>query len=57
MRRVFSRQKRGIPLLHRDGGVFTVRPRDGLIEPVDPTKLPKYGPYEVARLLPFPDER
>ena len=56
MRRVFGRQKRTIPLLHRDGGTFTITPKDGTLQPVDPAALPKYGPYEIAALMPFPDE-
>lgn len=56
MRRIFGRQKRRIPLLHRDGGAFTVNSRDGALEFVDLAQLPKYGPYEIAALMPFPDE-
>jgi hypothetical protein len=56
MRRVFGRQKRTIPLLHRDGKSYVVTPRNGALEPIDPAQLPKYGPYEIAALLPFPDE-
>jgi len=56
MRRIFGRQKRTIPLLHRDGGVFSFTPKDGSSKPVDPARLPKYGPYEIAALMPFPDE-
>lgn len=56
MRRVFGRQKRAIPLLHRNGGVFAVTPKDGSLEPLDPARLPKQGPYEIAARMPFPDE-
>jgi hypothetical protein len=56
MRRTFGRQKRRIPLLHRNGGIFVVTPKDGTREPIDPSQLPKYGPYEIAALMPFPDE-
>ena len=56
MRRVFGRQKRTIPLLHRDGGAFIVTPKNGTLKPIDPARLPKYGPYEIAALMPFPDE-
>ena len=56
MRRVFGRQKRGIPLLHRDGGVFMVTPKDGSLTPIDSANLPKFGPYEIAAQMPFPDE-
>ncbi len=56
MRRIFGRKKRTIPLLHRDGRAFAVTPRNGTLEPIDPAQLPKYGPYELAALMPFPDE-
>lgn len=56
MRRVFGQQKRQIPLLHRDGGAFTVATKDGTLNSVNPAQLPKYGPYEIAALMPFPDE-
>jgi hypothetical protein len=57
MRRIFGRRKRAIPLLHRDGGSFAVTPRDGSMAAVDPEQLPKHGPYEIAALMPFPDEQ
>lgn len=56
MRRVFGRQKREIPLLHREGGWYLVRPRDGRLQPVDPRRLPKHGVYALTAALPFPDE-
>jgi len=56
MRRFFGHRKRGLPLLHRDGGFFEVHTRSGDLHPVDPRQWPKYGPYAVAAELPFPDE-
>ena len=56
MRRIFGRQKRSIPLLHRDGKVYTVRPKDGALTPVDPAALPKFGDYAIAAAMLFPDE-
>jgi hypothetical protein len=56
MRRIFGRRKRTIPLLHREGGVFSVATKDGSLTPADPEQLPKHGPYEIAALLPFPEE-
>ncbi len=56
MRRIFGRQKRTIPLLHRDGNTCIVTPKDGTLESIDLADLPKYGPYKVAALLPFPEE-
>jgi hypothetical protein len=57
MRRIFGRQKRKISLLHRDGNIYLVTPKDGQLTHVDWAELPKFGPYEVAAMLPFPDER
>lgn len=56
MRRIFARQGRSIPLLHRDGGFFKLSARSGRMRQVDPKILPKHGPYEIARQLPFPGE-
>lgn len=56
MRRMFGRQKRTIPLLHRDSGVFVVTPKDGTLTPVNPENLPKFGDYAIAAEMPFPDE-
>ena len=56
MRRIFGRQKRTITLLHRDGSSCMVTPKDGTLERVDLADLPKYGPYKVATLMPFPYE-
>ena len=57
MRRVFGRQKRHIPLLHRDGNIYLITPKDGQLNRVDWTDLPKFGPYAIAAMLPFPDEK
>ncbi len=56
MRRVFSRWKRPILLLHRHGGFYEVTPRSGEMRPLDPADLPKFGPYAIAAGLAFPDE-
>lgn len=56
MRRTFGREKRLIPLLHRNGGTYSITPNDGSLEKVDPTIFPMFGPYKVAALMPFPDE-
>jgi hypothetical protein len=45
MRRVFSRKKRAIPLLHRNGKYYKVTPRNGRMRRVDPQRLPQFGPY------------
>jgi hypothetical protein len=56
VRRLFSRGKRAIPLLHRNGGTYKITPRNGRMRRVDPASLPKFGPYLIASALPFPDE-
>ena len=56
MRRVFGRKKRAIPLLHRNGCAYSVTPKDGKLNPLDLSTLRKFGPYEMAALMPFPDE-
>lgn len=56
MRRVFGRRKRAIPLLHRNGKVYKVTPRNGRMRRVDAARLPKFGPYHVAAQIPFADE-
>ena len=45
MRRVFSRWKRTIPLIHRDGGCYKISPKTGRMRPVDPRSFPKHHPY------------
>lgn len=46
MRRVFSRWKRAIPLLHRNGGFYKVTPRNGRVRRVEPKPIqyPKSSP-------------
>ena len=56
MRRVFGRRHRDIPLLHRDGGYYWVRPRDGALRPARPEAFPRHGVYALAAQMPFPDE-
>jgi len=56
MRRSFARRRRAIPLLHRNGGVYKVTPRNGRMRRVEVGALPAFGPYAIARELPFPDE-
>jgi hypothetical protein len=56
MRRVFGRQKRSIPLLHQNGHAYKITPRNGRLRKIDPASFSKYGPYEIADLMPFPDE-
>jgi hypothetical protein len=56
MRRLFIRQRRTIPLLTRDGLTYKISPRTEQMRQVSAGSLPKFGPYKVAALLPFPDE-
>jgi hypothetical protein len=49
MRRLFSRRKRVIPLIGRDGGFFKVMPKSGRVLLADPARFPKHGPYKSAR--------
>jgi hypothetical protein len=56
MRRHFGGLNRAIPLLHRNGVYYKVTPRNGRMRRVDPSSLPKYGPYLIAELLRFPGE-
>ena len=56
MRRIFSRRRQAIPLLHRNGFAYKVTSRNGRRQRVDIARLPKFGPYKIAAELPFPDE-
>lgn len=56
MRRRFARQGQAVPLLHREGGVYKVSPHHEGMRRVHAEILPKFGPYQVAARLPFPDE-
>jgi len=46
MRRVFSRWKRKIPLIGRDGSFNVVIPSTGEIKPVAAEAMPKMGPFK-----------
>jgi len=56
MRQEFARQNRAIYLLHRDGNIYPLSPKNESMSVCLPKELPKYGPYEVAAFLRFPDE-
>ncbi|MGE5223550.1 MAG: hypothetical protein ACM3PY_14025 [Omnitrophica WOR_2 bacterium] len=56
MRRIFSRRHRTIPLLHRNGKAYKISPGSGRMRCVSTAQLPKFGPYQIASMLPFPDE-
>jgi len=46
MRRVFSREKRTIPLLGRDGYYYEVVPKTGELRPAKVEQFAKHGPYQ-----------
>ena len=56
MRRIFGRWKRAILLLHRNGFVYKLTPRNGRMRRVPIESLSKFGPYRVAAKMPFQDE-
>ena len=56
MRRVFGRRKRTISLLHRNGKNYKVSPGNGRLRRAEANFLPKFGPYAIASLMPFPEE-
>ncbi|QQS13688.1 MAG: hypothetical protein IPK81_05515 [Rhodospirillales bacterium] len=47
MRRVFSRWKRKIPVIGRDGGLLLVDPSTGKARPGGAHEYPKYGPFRT----------
>ncbi|HLT78835.1 MAG TPA: hypothetical protein VKZ87_15740 [Ferrovibrio sp.] len=47
MRRVFSRQGKIIPVLHRDGRYYKIKPgSNGALTPCTPAEYKKFGPYK-----------
>lgn len=56
MRRSFSRRKRAIPLLHRNGWGYKVSPSSGRMRRIPIESLPEYGPYKIVSRLAFPGE-
>ena len=57
MGRIFRRGNRAIPLLHRRGGFYKITPKNGRMRKVSMEHLPGFGPYKIAKYLPFPDEQ
>jgi hypothetical protein len=56
MRRSFSRRKRAIPLLHRNGWTYKISPTSGYKRRIPIQSLPAYGAYKIASRLTFADE-
>jgi len=46
MRKAFTRQKRRIPLLHRNGKFYLISPKSERMTKVQPEALPAFGPYK-----------
>lgn len=57
MRAEFVRRRKSIPLLHREGGFYTISPSTERLRRTTAARLPKFGPYKIAAALPFPDEQ
>ncbi len=57
MRRVYGRRKQAIPLLHRNGWVYKITPRNGRLRRTNVDRLPAHGVYKIAAELPFPGEQ
>jgi hypothetical protein len=49
MREQFIAQQRSIPILHRDGGFYLMRPINERSRRVEPERLPKFGVYADHR--------
>jgi len=49
MREYFITQNRSIPILHREGGCFLLRPINERLRGIDPERLPQYGSYRETR--------
>ncbi|MCX5657397.1 MAG: hypothetical protein NTZ48_04130 [Candidatus Omnitrophica bacterium] len=45
MREAFARQKRRIPILHRNGGLYLLSPANERLRRVEVSALKKFGPY------------
>jgi hypothetical protein len=56
MRRIFGRKHRFIPLIDPLGQFYKVTPHNGRKRRTQANRFHKFGPYQVAAQLPFPDE-
>ena len=56
MRQEFIRQKREIPILHRNGGYYYLHPESGNLREVQSGEFPKHGNYKIMADMPFADE-
>lgn len=46
MREQFARQKRRIPILHRNSGYYLLSPDSERLRRVSPDRFPRFGPYQ-----------
>lgn len=56
MRDEFNEKRRAIPLLHRNGHAYKISTHNERMRRVALEEFPKFGPYQLAAELPFPDE-
>lgn len=56
MRDTFNEKRRAIPLLHRNGQAYKISTHNERMRRVAAGSLPVFGPYKLAREMPFPDE-
>jgi hypothetical protein len=49
MRMRFMKERRRIPLLHRNGKDYLVSPKSGRMVHMDPNKFPRFSPYRVEK--------
>ncbi|MEK6222439.1 MAG: hypothetical protein N2D54_09350 [Chloroflexota bacterium] len=56
MRGVYNKKQRAIPLLHRNGQNYKITTTNEKMRRIPVEKFPKYGPYKLTALMPFPDE-
>ena len=56
MRRTFEKENRSIPLLHQDGQSYIINPNSERMQQINIKVSPKFGPYQIAAQMPFPDE-
>ncbi len=57
MRAIFAVEGRLISVLHRDGNFYKITPQSEQTNQIRGEQYEKYGPYEIAASLPFPDEK
>ncbi len=56
MRDEFEKMNRKISLLHLDGNLYQINPRNEKLKTIKSNELEKFGPYGIMADMPFPDE-